>query len=119
MPFTDIKKGETEVGTANRAFVGDTIHRKFDIKEQFEGYVSDAFKVAGVRTVSLAETRVQRMLIAGEDREVTRDAISGTSPILKACVPMTPIVLIDEDSDGVFEKYSYMGKKGKIKPLSA
>jgi len=115
VPFTDIKKGETEVGTSNRAFVGDTIYRKFDIKEQFEGYVSGAFKVAGVGSVTLAETRVQRMLIAGEDGGVTRDAISGVSPILKAVVPMMSIALIDEDSDGVFEKYNYMGQKGKIK----
>ena len=115
VPFTDIKRGETEVGTSSRAFVGDTIYRKFDIKEQYEGYVSGVFKVSGVGSVALAETKMQRMLIDREDGGVTRDQIQAVSPILKSPVPMMPIALIDADSDGVFEKYNYMGKKGKIK----
>ena len=46
VPFIDKKSGETEVGESARAFVGDVIYRKFDIKEQFEGYVTGAFKMA-------------------------------------------------------------------------
>lgn len=72
MPFIDKKSGETEVGESARAFVGDVVYRKFDIKEQFEGYVTGALKVGGLN-VSLADTRVQRMLIGGEDGGVTRD----------------------------------------------
>lgn len=113
VPFTDQRKGETEVGTSARAFVGDTIYRKFDIKEQFEGYVSGVIKVAGV-TVTLADTRVQRMLIDGEDGGVTRDAISGIG-LFGGASPLLPLALIDEDSDGAFESYDYQGTKGEIK----
>ena len=40
IPFVDTKRGETEVGASARAYVGDTIYRKFDIKEQYEAYVT-------------------------------------------------------------------------------
>ena len=107
MPFIDKKSGETEVGESARAFVGDVVYRKFDIKEQFEGYVTGALKVNGLN-VSLADTRVQRMLIGGEDGGVTRDPLSGTT-WLGIPQPIFPIMLIDNDSDGKFDKYWYQG----------
>ena len=114
IPFVETKRGETEVGASARAYVGDTIYRKFDIKEQYEAYVSGAVKIAG-STVTLAETRVQRMLVDGSDGGVTRDPITMTS-WMGVAAPAMPITLIDEDGDGSFERYDYMGTaSGKIK----
>jgi|TARA_B110000902_G_C14241537_1_gene562637 hypothetical protein len=107
VPFIDKKSGETEVGESARAFVGDIIYRKFDIKEQFEGYVSGALKISGL-TISLADTRVQRMLVGGEDGAITRDPLSGVN-FFGIPAPVFPILLIDNDSDGTFDKYWYQG----------
>ena len=103
MPFTDLRKGESEVGASARAYVGDVVYRKFDIKEQFEGFVSGQAKIAGF-TVNFADTKVQRMLIDGQDGGITRDQLTG-STFLYPALPVAPIGLIDSDSDGVFEKY--------------
>jgi len=114
IPFVDTKRGETEVGASARAYVGDTIYRKFDIKEQYEAYVTGTLKVSGY-TVTLAETRVQRMLVDGSDGGVTRDPITMTS-WMGVAAPAMPLTLIDEDGDGSFERYDYMGTaSGKIK----
>ena len=113
IPFTDARKGETEVGSSARAYVGDIVYRKFDIKEQFEGYVSGSGKIAGI-TVNFADTRIQRMLIDGQDGGVTRDQVTG-STMFYPSVPMGPIALIDSDSDGNFEKYWTAGTGGKLK----
>mgnify|MGYP006084316479 CR=1 FL=1 len=114
MPFTDLRKGESEVGASARAYVGDVVYRKFDIKEQFEGFVSGQAKIAGF-TVNFADTKVQRMLIDGQDGGITRDQLTG-STFLYPALPVAPIGLIDSDSDGVFEKYWYPGSgEGKLK----
>jgi hypothetical protein len=111
MPFTDMKRGETEVGTSARAYVGDVIYQKFDIKERFEGYVSGQLKVGGV-TINLSETRVERMLIDGNDGAITRDAITG-STFMYPSLPQPPILLIDNDSDGMFEEAYHPAGGGK------
>ena len=114
VPFIDARKGETEVGESARAYVGDVVYRKFDIKEQYEGFVSGAISIAGLN-VTLADTRVQRMLIDGQDGGVTRDQITGTS-WMGIPQPLLPVALIDSDSDGSFDKYWYPGTSGgKIK----
>jgi hypothetical protein len=113
MPFSDIRKGETEVGSSTRAYVGDVVYRKFDIKEAFEGYVSGTGKIAGF-TVTFADTRGQIMLIDGQDGGVTRDQVTG-STLFYPSIPMGPIALIDADSDGSFEKYWTQGSGGKLK----
>ena len=106
VPFIDKRSGETEVGESSRAYVGDVVYRKFDIKEHFEGYVTGALKVDGFN-VPLADTRVQRMLIGGRDGGVTRDPLTGYSRLLGIPNPMLPISLIDSDSDGIFDRYWY------------
>ena len=114
VPFIDARKGETEVGESARAYVGDVVYRKFDIKEQYEGFVSGALNIGGLN-VTLADTRVQRMLIEGQDGGVTRDQITGTS-WMGIPQPLLPVALIDYDSDGSFDKDWYPGKSGgKIK----
>lgn len=114
VPFIDARKGETEVGESARAYVGDVVYRKFDIKEQYEGFVSGALNIGGLN-VTLADTRVQRMLIDGQDGGVTRDQITGTS-WMGIPQPLLPVALIDSDSDGSFDKYWYPGMSGgKIK----
>lgn len=114
IPFTETKRGETEVGTSARAYVGDTVYRKFDIKEQYEGFVTGVVKISG-STITLADTKVQRMLIDGSDGGVTRDPITVTS-WMGGAQPAGPLSLIDEDGDGAFERYDYMGAaSGKIK----
>lgn len=114
VPFIDARKGETEVGESARAYVGDVVYRKFDIKEQYEGFVSGALNIGGLN-VTLADTRVQRMLIEGQDGGVTRDQITGTS-WMGIPQPLLPVALIDSDSDGSFDKYWYPGTSGgKIK----
>ena len=45
VPFTTVKKGESEVGTSARAYVGDVVYRKFDVKEQYEGFVTGVVKI--------------------------------------------------------------------------
>jgi len=113
VPFTDIRKGETEVGNSARAYVGDIVYRKFDIKEQFEGFVSGTLRT-GQGEVTLADIRVQRMLIDGVDGGVTRDQLMA-KPIFGPSVPIGQVALIDKDGDGAFEAYNYFGEKGKIK----
>lgn len=114
MAFTDMKKGETEVGTSARAYVGDIIYQKFDIKERFEGYVSGQLKIGGV-TINLSETRVERMLVDGNDGAITRDSITGSS-FMYPNLPQPPILLIDNDGDGMFDEgYHPAGGKKKLK----
>ena len=114
MAFTDLKKGETEVGTSARAYVGDIVYQKFDIKERFEGFVSGQLKIGGV-TINLSETRVERMLVDGKDGAITRDLITGSS-FLYPNLPQPPILLIDNDGDGMFDEgYHSAGGKKKLK----
>lgn len=102
MPFTDQRKGETEVGTVARAYVGDVIYQSFDIKERFEGYVTGQVKVGGI-TINLADTRVERMLIDGNDGAITRDRITGGN-WLSGIITQPSILLIDSDDDGMFDE---------------
>lgn len=113
MPFVDKVSGETEVGESARAYVGDTVYKKFDIKRQYEGFVTGSFSVLGT-AVDLQDVRVQRMLVDGKDGGVTRDTVFGTSWM---GVPQAigPVALIDEDSDGTFERFANMMLgKGKL-----
>ena len=107
LPFQDVKRGESQVGTSARAYVGDIVYQKFDIKEQFEGYVTGMIKVAGFN-VTLTDTLVRRMLIDGKDGGVTLDPITGSNWLYPA-VPMMSLTLIDENSDGSFDKVYYPG----------
>ena len=104
MPFIDKTTGETEVGEEARAYVGDTIYRKFDIKKQYEGYVNGSFGATG-GTINLADTKVQRMLVDGKDGALVRDPVTATS-MFGIPSPVYGLLFIDEDSDGMFDKYN-------------
>lgn len=114
IPFIETKRGETEVGTTARAYVGDIIYRKFDIREQFEAYVTGAVNLGGA-SITLTDTRVQRMLINGSDGAAVRDPLIVTSWM---GIPSRagPLLLIDETEDGAFDRYIYMNlNKGELK----
>jgi hypothetical protein len=114
IPFTDKKRGETEVGESARAYVGDIIYRKFDIKEQFRGFISGSIKIVGCKG-NFADVEVQRMLIDGSDGGVTKDPIPVTCGLLGTPAALANVSLTDSNSDGTFETYNYMGQKGKLK----
>ena len=85
-----------------------------DIKERFEGYVTGQVKVGGI-TINLADTRVERMLIDGNDGAITRDQITGGNWMYPA-MPQPSILLIDSDDDGMFDEVFHpAANKGKIK----
>lgn len=107
MPFVDKKTGETEVGEEARAYVGDTIYRKFDIKKQYEGFVNGSFKYAGAK-VNLADTRVQRMLVDAQDGALVRDPVTAIG-LFGVPTPVYGLLFIDENSDGVFDKFYGQG----------
>jgi hypothetical protein len=111
MAFTDLKRGETEVGTSARAYVGDVIYQKFDIKERFEGFVSGQVKAGGF-TINLSEIKVERMLVDGNDGAVTREPITGSTFMYQG-LPQPPILLIDNDSDGMFDEVYHPAGGGK------
>ena len=114
MPFTDQRKGETEVGTSARAYVGDVIYQSFDIKERFEGYVTGQVKVGAI-TINLADTRVERMLIDGNDGAITRDQITGGTWMYPS-LPQPSILLIDSDDDGMIDEVFHpAANKAKLK----
>ena len=90
----------------------DIIYQKFNIQERFEGYVSGQVKV-GSFTINLSETRVERMLVDGNDGAAIRDAITG-SAFMVSGVPVPQVLLIDNDGDGMFDE-SYHPANGKKK----
>lgn len=112
-----VKRGESQVGTSARANVGDIVYQKFDIREQFTGYVTGIIKV-GLFNVTLTDTMVNRVLINGIDGGVSVDPIIG-SRILPAWAkewypaePMMPLFLFDYNSDGSFDEVFHSGLEG-------
>jgi hypothetical protein len=113
MPFKSVKKGETELGQSVRVYVGDTIYRRFDYVEQYEAYVSGSFKGSGV-SVTMSESSAVRLLVDGKEGASITNNVTATAWGIATNVGS--FFLIDEDSDGNFDKYSMpmAGTKGKI-----
>lgn len=112
-PFIDKASGETEIGEQARAYVGDKVYSKFNIKKRYEGYVTGSFKISGVGQVNMADTRVERMLVDGQDGAAVRDNIM-VQTTFYGPMPITGITFIDENSDGTFDKYG-APTKGVVK----
>lgn len=113
LPFKKNSQGETEVGSSMRSYVGDVIYSKFDISEQYEGFVTGTFGYGLFEDIKMVESPAMRMVVNGKDGALVRSAsmTQGFYPD----IPTVPFYLIDENSDSMFESYFYAGNKGKIK----